>query len=286
LTGISSDTLRMWERRYGFPKPQRNAAGIRVYSDPDIERLVLIARALKAGYRAGEVVERDAADLKRLLVAPAEPRAFTPTSSSLGALLDALRRDDVPALRAELRQSVATLGPRQFLVEVAGPLAERLTEDVALGRMEVRHERLASELLTTQLRLLLSAYEASSRGVTVIVTALERDRTEIPLEMVALYLAVSGCVPRLLGPELPADQIAEASRALAADVVYLHVGDAADADAISENVRWMLPRLLPDAEVWIGGRHGRAVQPELARAVHAASWDALDARIERLKRRA
>ena len=26
-TGLSKDTLRVWERRYGFPRPARDAAG-------------------------------------------------------------------------------------------------------------------------------------------------------------------------------------------------------------------------------------------------------------------
>ena len=28
-TGLSKDTLRVWERRYGFPTPHRDAAGER-----------------------------------------------------------------------------------------------------------------------------------------------------------------------------------------------------------------------------------------------------------------
>src|SRR3954465_15629352 len=71
LTGVSSDTLRMWERRYGFPKPVRNESQVRVYTDADIERLVLISRALKAGYRSGEVIHRDSEELRSLLVASA-----------------------------------------------------------------------------------------------------------------------------------------------------------------------------------------------------------------------
>ena len=30
-TGLSKDTLRVWERRYGFPQPGRDGAGDRVY---------------------------------------------------------------------------------------------------------------------------------------------------------------------------------------------------------------------------------------------------------------
>src|SRR6478609_7318657 len=73
LTGVSSDTLRMWERRYGFPKPERNESQVRVYSDADIERLVLVSRALKAGFRSGEVIHRGTEELRGLLVSP--PRA-------------------------------------------------------------------------------------------------------------------------------------------------------------------------------------------------------------------
>jgi len=37
-TGIGRDT-RIWERRYGFPTPERNDKGERVYSAEQIRRL-------------------------------------------------------------------------------------------------------------------------------------------------------------------------------------------------------------------------------------------------------
>jgi MerR family transcriptional regulator, light-induced transcriptional regulator len=41
MLGISPNTLRSWERRYGFPKPQRSAGGHRQYSLTEIESLRL-----------------------------------------------------------------------------------------------------------------------------------------------------------------------------------------------------------------------------------------------------
>src|SRR5205807_628970 len=41
MLGISPNTLRSWERRYGFPKPQRSAGGHRQYSLTEIEALRL-----------------------------------------------------------------------------------------------------------------------------------------------------------------------------------------------------------------------------------------------------
>ena len=39
MLGISPNTLRSWERRYGFPKPHRSAGGHRQYSLNEIEAL-------------------------------------------------------------------------------------------------------------------------------------------------------------------------------------------------------------------------------------------------------
>ena len=38
-TGLSKDTLRVWERRYGFPDPTRDAVGERRYDDAQLLRL-------------------------------------------------------------------------------------------------------------------------------------------------------------------------------------------------------------------------------------------------------
>ena len=55
-TGLGKDTLRAWERRYGFPLPQRDATGIRGYPRVLVDRLALIRRALLAGQRPGRLL--------------------------------------------------------------------------------------------------------------------------------------------------------------------------------------------------------------------------------------
>jgi len=66
-TGLAKDTLRVWERRYGFPQPLRDAAGDRRYPPEQVQRLKLIARLLDAGQRPGKVVGLDTAALHALL---------------------------------------------------------------------------------------------------------------------------------------------------------------------------------------------------------------------------
>lgn len=55
-TGIGRDTLRVWERRYGFPDPVRNAKGERAYPEIQLQRLQRIRRLLGRGMRPGKLL--------------------------------------------------------------------------------------------------------------------------------------------------------------------------------------------------------------------------------------
>ena len=36
-TGLSKDTLRVWERRYAFPRPARDSNGERIYPPEQVD---------------------------------------------------------------------------------------------------------------------------------------------------------------------------------------------------------------------------------------------------------
>ena len=48
-TGLSKDVLRVWERRYAFPKPSRDENGERVYTAAEIAKLRAIKRLMDVG---------------------------------------------------------------------------------------------------------------------------------------------------------------------------------------------------------------------------------------------
>ena len=56
-SGVTQDTLRAWERRYGAVQPGRSEGRQRLYSDADIDRLRLLAKLVGAGHRIGHVAK-------------------------------------------------------------------------------------------------------------------------------------------------------------------------------------------------------------------------------------
>jgi DNA-binding transcriptional MerR regulator/methylmalonyl-CoA mutase cobalamin-binding subunit len=278
LTGISADKLRIWERRYGFPAPLRTATGLRVYSDDDVQRLALVARAMEAGYRAGDAIAESPEKLKRFVFEAAEPREPQPAVPlDVEGMLRALRADEIEAVRDGLRQTAASLGPRRFVTDVATPLVEAAGNAWHEGRISVRHEHLLSATLSTQLRLLLAAYEQPRGGPIILLTTLPQEQHGLGIEMAALYLALSGFTIRMLGVDTPIAEIVEAALGLRADVVGISVSTAAEPRAAAAALRSLLGKLPSHVELWLGGRAGAGLTLDDVRVRRAVTWAEVDA---------
>src|SRR5512136_1568897 len=66
MTGLTLDTIRAWERRYGAVTPERGARG-RVYSDAQVQRLRVLSALVGQGHPISEVAGLTDARLKELL---------------------------------------------------------------------------------------------------------------------------------------------------------------------------------------------------------------------------
>jgi DNA-binding transcriptional MerR regulator/methylmalonyl-CoA mutase cobalamin-binding subunit len=277
LSGVSADKLRVWERRYGFPAPERTSTGQRVYGDPDVKRLALIAQAIEAGYRASQAIAASPKQLRRLIEestsAPTLPAGANVDAS---AMLERLQDDDLDGFRNGLRQAVAVLGPERFVREFASPLIDVVGDAWQKGRIAVRHEHLFSAALTTQIRLLLAAFERSKGGPTVLLTTLPGERHGLGLELAALYLAVKGAVVRLLGVDTPLADILEATRALEADVLGISVSAAGNPKTTAADIQRLFRALPRSVALWVGGKAAQSLRLPSSRTMVVRDWDDVD----------
>lgn len=296
-TGIGPHTLRVWERRYGFPKPMRRSDGVRAYAEADIAKLKLIAHALEAGFRAGEVVPLPAADLARLLEAThldlgerpdrqTEGESDVESGDRLERILVSLRRDDIAAVQSSLRSSARALGAKRFVTELAHPLALRVGELWGKGELDVRHEHLASACLTRQLHALQDALQEASddkeqRPIVVLAT-LPGEHHVLPIDMVAVYLSSSGTTVRVLGADTPPKEIAATARAAHAIAVGVSISAVADREVALRDVRELLGELPRRTELWLGGAGSAPIAREIedAGVSQLDSWESIEAKVE------
>jgi DNA-binding transcriptional MerR regulator len=232
-TGIAIETLRTWERRYGFPVPERKPSGHRIYPLASVPRLRRIAEALGRGHRAAQVVTAAEADLAQLLEATpaspgqASPRAYpsqAPRDSS--DLLRAVERLDSATLTHQLMADWTLLGLMEFLRIRVAPLIRAVGEAWQAQRLDIRHEHFLSERIGDLLRTLRLRFEERASGPLVVLATLPGEAHGLGLQMAALVLAVAGCRTLYLGTDVPVPEIATLAKDMSARAVAISVSAA------------------------------------------------------------
>lgn len=264
-TGIVKETLRVWERRYGFPAPLRDAAGERLYPPEQVQRLRLLKRLLDAGHRPGRIV---AAPLQELMALLAPAPGLAGEAPEVEACLALLQGHDVDALRRALSQALLRRGLAASVVDVFAPLAALVGERAAAGELQPFEERLCGEALQEVLRQAIQALQAGAEGPAgprVLLSSLPGEGRAASLLMVQALLGLEGAVCLSLGAQLPPGEFVPAAAACQADVVMLAFTGQLPGRAALEGLAGLRERLPEEVEVWAVGM-GRA--PHLPHLQH------------------
>jgi DNA-binding transcriptional MerR regulator/methylmalonyl-CoA mutase cobalamin-binding subunit len=268
-TGLSPDVLRAWERRYGVVTPGRSPGGQRWYTERDVARLRLLARAVAAGRNIASVASLSDEALTQLVrneeaatLARQTPHAFA-AQPYLADAIAAVEGLDGTALEATLRQATLRLSMDELLDGVIAPLVRNTGDRWHGGTLTPAHEHLATAAVRRLLGWLTDQYAAAADAPAVLVTTPAGQLHELGAALAAATAAAAGWRVVYLGPNLPAHVIAEAStisnvRAVALSVVF--PADDAQLDAELRALRTQLPS---DVQIVVGGGAVLAYRPSL-----------------------
>ena len=262
-TGIPIDTIRTWERRYGFPVPERKPSGHRVYPLATIPRLRRAAQAIARGHRAAEVIPASEGALEALLESVSEPVSSPPPRDDSaeaagepggsGESIELVRNFAADPLKRLLQSEWARRGPLEFLERFAGPFLVAIGRGWSEGELEVRHEHFASGVLGDFLRSVRSPLDDRATGPYAALATLPGELHGLGLQMAALVFALAGWRPLVLGVDTPVAQIAALAREASLGAVALSCvqdGGRSSARPVAA-LRRGLPRRIP---LLVGGR--------------------------------
>lgn len=281
-TGLSKDLLRVWERRYGFPQPQRDALGERVYPPDQVQRLRWIKRLLDAGQRPNQVVALPAESLQaRLREQAAQPPAgflrSRPEGQSiaeLDALLAPLRSHELYRLHEALQAELLKRGLGAYVVELLAPLVQRVGQLWSENQLQVFEEHLFTEAVQQQLRRAIAMLPGNplEDSPRVLLSSLPGEEHGLGLLMAQSLLVLAGCHCVSLGLQTPVGEIAEAARSQRADIIALSFSAYASNALVDDGLGALLPLLPAGTELWAGGgaaalRRQAARRPEQLRVI-------------------
>ena len=255
-TGLGKDTLRVWERRYGFPQPLRDTNGERLYSSVQVERLRLIKRLMDQGHRPGRLFSASEEDLLLLARAgrPEEAGGAIAERSIVGQILALIKAHDAQGLRHALNQAMMRQGLQRFILDCVAPLNGLVGDAWRRGELEVFAEHLYSEQMKSLLRQAINSLPVGADGrPRILLTTLPEERHELGLLMVEGLLALEGATCISLGTQTPVFDVRQAAEAHCADIVALSFSSSFPARQIAAVLRQLRDLLPASVDLWAGG---------------------------------
>jgi DNA-binding transcriptional MerR regulator len=281
-TGLSKDVLRMWERRYGFPKPGRDDNGERQYTVAEIAKLRGIKRLMDVGMRPGKIIALSQDELNAIADARAANRANGLAPALERDVLAMLKTHDVIGLQHTLANLLMRQGLQKFVHETITPLNRAVGEAWLRGELEVFEEHLYTEQLQAALRTAINAFPRQTGIPRVLLTTLPNEQHGLGLLMVEALLVPEGVQCISLGPMMPLDDIRRAALAHKVHIVALSFSAAFPLRQATDGLVSLRRQLPASVQLWAGGEMTRRVRktlpgvvliPDLAASVNALrSW--------------
>jgi DNA-binding transcriptional MerR regulator len=258
-TGLSKDTLRVWERRYGFPAPGRDAIGERAYPLEQVEKLRIIKRLLDAGHRPGRIVPLPLAELQELtdntVDQPTRGAEAASAAIDVRAFLDLLHQHDPLRLRHELSRMQTRLGLERFMLELVGPLNAAVGDAWIRGQVEIFEEHLYTETMQALFRHAIAHMpEPKGQGhPRVLLTTFPGEPHVMGLLMAEAMMTLEGSLCISLGVQTPLWDIVLAAQAYKADVVALSFTGCMNPNQVVDGLTELRSKLPPSTAIWAGG---------------------------------
>lgn len=281
-TGLSKDVLRMWERRYAFPKPSRDGNGERQYSSPEVAKLRAIKRLMDVGMRPGRLIDRSLDELNALADARLEPRADSAAPQMQREIVSLLADHDVLGLQHALTNMLMRQGVQRFVVETAAPLNRAVGDATVRGELQTFEAHLYTEQMQRALRTAINAFPRVFATPRIVLTTVPGEQHVLGLLMLEAVLAPEGAFCISLGVDTPLEEVRRAAAALDANVVALSFSAAFPMRQGSDALVMLRRELASSVTLWASGemtRRFRKAVPgvvmiqDLAQAVAALkSW--------------
>jgi DNA-binding transcriptional MerR regulator len=281
-TGLSKDVLRMWERRYGFPKPGRDENGERQYAPGDIARLKAIKRLMDVGMRPGRLIAHSLDELNALAESRVAPRREPLAPALEREVLSLLQSHDMAQLQHTIANLLMKQGLQRFVLESLTQLNRAVGDAWMRGELQVFEEHLYTEQLQAALRIAINAFPRQSGVPRVVMTTFPNEPHGLGLLMVEALLVPEGAQCISLGPQTPLEDIRRAAIAHKANILALSFSGAFAVRQATDGLVSLRRQLPQQVSIWAGGEMTRRIRktmtgivlvPDLAAAMGALhSW--------------
>jgi DNA-binding transcriptional MerR regulator len=238
LSGIKAHTLRIWEQRYSFLKPNRTFTNIRYYTNEELKTILNIALLNKYGFKISHIDKMTGQEIKDKIVSLNQLQAQQ--ERIVNELIQQMIDLDIEAFEKTLNAYIVAKGIERTITQIIFPFLEKIGILWLTNHINPAQEHLVTNIIRQKLISGIEAVQTPLKSSTKMLLFLpEGEYHELGLLFMYFLLKNRGIYVIYLGANVPLKDVEYVVGYKKPDYLYCHlttVGQNFNFDKFLNNV--------------------------------------------------
>jgi len=222
LSGIKAHTIRIWEQRYSFLKPQRSDTNIRHYSNDELKAILNIALLNKYGYKISHIDKMTLPEINDKLLTLSQSQAQQ--ERIVNDLIQLLIDLEIEKIDQTLNNYIHAKGIEKTITQIIFPFLERIGILWLTNHVNPAQEHLVSNLIRQKIIIgIENCNTEPSSNETVLLFLPEGEHHELGLLFISYLLKNKGVKSIYLGADVPLKDVEFVARLKKTTHIYCHL---------------------------------------------------------------
>ena len=222
LSGVKAHTIRIWEQRYDFLKPQRTETNIRVYTNEELKIILNIALLNKFGFKISLISKMSVSEINHKLYTLSHQQAQQ--ERTVNELLTFMIDLDFTGFEELLNMQIVEKGIEKTIDKIVFPFLEKIGILWITNNINPAQEHLVTNIIRQKIMagIEIAVSRIKSNKVALLFLP-EGEYHELGLLYVYYLLKNNGVKVLYLGADVPAADLDFIVKAKKPDYLYTHL---------------------------------------------------------------
>jgi methanogenic corrinoid protein MtbC1 len=228
LSGIKAHTIRIWEQRYSFLKPNRTDTNIRFYNNDELKTLLNVSLLNKYGFKISHIDKMSEQEMSHKIVGINDQ--YAQQEHIINTMIQGMINMDLDLFDSLLNDYIKMRGVEKTIHHLIFPFMERIGVLWVTGHINPAQEHLVSNIIRQKLIVgtdMVSPMIVSNKVGVLFLP--EGEFHEIGLLYVQYLLKSKGIKVYYLGSNVPLEDVAYVIKYRKPDFVYSHLTSVSSA---------------------------------------------------------
>jgi MerR family transcriptional regulator, light-induced transcriptional regulator len=222
LSGIKAHTIRIWEQRYTFLRPQRSNTNIRYYCNAELKIVLNIALLNKYGYKISHIDKMNEAEVREKILALSQADAYI--ERLVNDLIHHMVDLDSDGFEDVLDHYIRVKGIDKTITNIIFPFLDKVGILWMTNNINIAQEHLVTNIVRQKLLVGIESVNSHLQlPKTVLLFLPEGEQHEVGLLYVYYLLKARGMKVIYLGANLPVKDLAYVVKIKKPDFLYTHL---------------------------------------------------------------